>query len=203
MSPVGILGGSFNPPHAGHLICARMAAEQLELEGVLIVPLCRAPHRTLERDPGAPERLELCRAAVAGDPVLQVCADEVERGGTSFTVQTLEELRDREGVTDPVLILGADAARNLDTWKDPDRVLELAGLAIAPRGAGPQAAQVAAEVERRYPGARAAPFAMPQVEISSSMIRERIAAGLSIRDMVPAPVDELIAERGWYREGNR
>lgn len=199
MSPVGILGGSFNPPHAGHLVCARMAAEQLGLDRVLVMPLSEAPHRTLDGDPGARERLEMCRLAVAGDPVLEACDEEVERGGTSYTVETLEALVRSGAASGPTLILGADAARGLPDWKEPGRVLELAGLAIAPRGAGDDAQQAAEGLGARFPGARIATFSMPLVEFSSSLVRERVAAGLSVRDMVPPEVAGLIESKGWYR----
>lgn len=201
MSPVGILGGSFNPPHAGHLVCARMAAEQLGFDRVLVTPLCEAPHRTLDGDPGARERLEMCRLAVAEDPVLEACDDEVERGGTSYTVETLEALAGSGAAPDPTLILGADAARGLPGWKEPGRVLELAGLAIAPRGPGGDAEQAAKELRALFPDARIGIFSMPLVEFSSSLVRERVAAGLSVRDMVPPDVAALIESEGWYGGG--
>lgn len=201
MSPVGILGGSFNPPHAGHLVCARMAAEQLGLERVLVMPLCEAPHRVLEGDPGAQERLEMCRLAVAGDEVLEACDEEVGRGGTSYTVETLEALERSGAAPDPTLILGADAARGLPGWKEPGRVLEVAALAIAPRGTGDDAERAAGELRARFPHARISTFSMPLVEFSSSLVRERVAAGLSVRDMVPPEVDGLIGSQGWYRRG--
>lgn len=201
MSPVGILGGSFNPPHAGHLICARMAAEELGLDRVLVMPLCEAPHRTLEADPGAPERLEMCRLAVDGDPMLEACEEEVQRGGTSYTVDTLEALARSGAAPGPTLIVGADAARGLPKWREPGRVLELADLAIAPRGTSGDASQAADELRSRFAHARVATFSMPLVELSSSLVRERVAGGLSIRDMVPPEVAGLIESEGWYGGG--
>jgi len=201
VSRVGILGGSFNPPHVGHLICARLAAEQLGLAEVLVMPLAEPSHRTLEDDPGPAARLELCQLAVQGDPVLVASGLEVERGGVSYTVQTLEELAGNRPGVEPVLILGADAALRLGSWRDPGRIIELASLAIAPRGTEGDAERAAEEVKRLFPGARVEPFEMPLIGISSSGLRSRIRAGLGVRDMVPEPVEERIAAEGWYRGG--
>lgn len=200
MNRVGILGGSFNPPHIGHLICARLAAEQLGLEKVFLVPLNEPSHRTLESDPGASARLELCRLAVAEDPLLDVSDQEVARGGVSYTVETLEHLSAALVADGIVLILGADAALGLGTWKEPARILELASVAVTPRpGTEPDAAD---EVRALFPEARVESFTMPAIGISSSELRARLARGLSIRDMVPAAVEEKVAAEGWYREGN-
>ncbi len=197
MSAVGILGGSFNPPHIGHLTCARMAAEQLGLQRVLVMPLSEPAHRELADDPGPAARLELCELATAGDPVLEASDVEVARGGVSFTVETLEALGDGEVAL--TLILGADAAGRIDSWRRPERVLELAGLAVAPRAGAAGADEVARGVTERFPGARAVSFEMPCVDISSSMIRERVASGRTIRDLVPPAVEAAIGANGWYR----
>ena len=201
MSRVGILGGSFNPPHVGHLICARLAAEQLGLAEVLVMPLAEPSHRSLDDDPGPAARLELCQLAVQGDPVLVASGLEVERGGVSYTVETLEEIAGQRPGAELVLILGADAAARLASWRDPARVLELASLAVAPRGGGGDAESVAEEVKELFPDARVEPFEMPLIGISSSELRSRIRDGLGIRDMVPQPVAERIAAEGWYRGG--
>lgn len=197
MSAVGILGGSFNPPHVGHLTCARMAAEQLGLDRVLVMPLSEPSHRELAVDPGPEARLELCRLATAGDNMLETSDLEVARGGVSYTVETLEALDGGQG--ELTLILGADAADRIDSWRRPERILELARLAIAPRGETPDAEEVAQGVAGRFPGARTVAFTMPRIDISSSMLRERVGAGRTIRDLVPAAVEAAIDENGWYR----
>ncbi len=199
MSAVGILGGSFNPPHVGHLVCARMAAEQLGLDRVLVVPLSEPSHREIADDPGPAARLALCELATAGDSVLEASDIEVARGGVSYTVETLENLS--EGGVEPTLILGADAAERLDTWRAPERVLELARLAVAPRAGATGAGEVARGVTERFPGARAVSFEMPCIDISSSMIRGRVASGRTIRDLVPPAVEAAIGANGWYRQG--
>ncbi len=199
MSAVGILGGSFNPPHVGHLVCARMAAEQLGLDRVLVVPLSEPSHREIADDPGPAARLALCELATAGDSVLEASDIEVARGGVSYTVETLENLS--EGGVEPTLILGADAAERLDTWRAPERVLELARLAVAARAGATGAGEVARGVTERFPGARAVSFEMPCIDISSSMIRGRVASGRTIRDLVPPAVEAAIGANGWYRQG--
>lgn len=197
MSAVGILGGSFNPPHVGHLTCARMAAEQLGLDRVLVMPLSEPSHRELAADPGPEARLELCRLATAGDDVLETSDLEVARGGVSYTVETLEALYG--GESELTLILGADAADRIDSWRRPERILELARLAVAPRGGTPDAGEVARGVAGRFPGATAVAFTMPRIDISSSMLRERVATGRTVRDLVPPAVEAAIDENGWYR----
>ncbi len=197
MSAVGILGGSFNPPHVGHLTCARMAAEQLALDRVLVMPLSEPSHRELESDPGPEARMELCRLATAGDDLLEASDLEVARGGVSYTVETLETLDD--GKDELTLILGADAADRIDSWRRPERILEIARLAIAPRGGTPDAGEVAQGVAGRFPGARAVAFTMPRIDISSSMLRERVATGRTVRNLVPPAVEDAIDESGWYR----
>lgn len=200
MSAVGIIGGSFNPPHAGHLVCARMAAEQLGLDRVLVMPYFRPSHREVADDPGPRVRLELCSLATGGDGLLQASDLEVERGGVSYTADTLEEVAAGDGGTELTLILGADAAERLGSWSRPERVVELARLAIAPRVGAAPAEQVSRDLRERFPGARAESFDMPRIDISSSMVRDRVGAGLSIRDMVCPPVEAAIAEGGWYTE---
>ncbi|MFM8560961.1 MAG: nicotinate (nicotinamide) nucleotide adenylyltransferase [Solirubrobacterales bacterium] len=200
MSSVGILGGSFNPPHAGHLVCARMAAEQLGLDRVLIVPLCEPSHREIADDPGPSARLALCELATEGDGLLEASDIEVARGGVSYTAQTLEELAGDEGGPQLTLILGADAAERLDSWHRPERVVELARIAVAPREGGAPAGEVARGIRDRFAGARAESFEMPRIDISSSMVRDRIGEGLSVRDLVAPSVEAAIRENGWYRQ---
>lgn len=199
MTATGILGGSFNPPHIGHLLCARFAAEQLGLDEVLLVPLSEPSHREPLPGPGPQERLELCRLAAAGEPLISVSDVEVRRGGLSYTVDTLEELHGA-GRDELTLILGSDAAARLGEWKEPGRVAALAALAVAPRTAGDEPGAVVRSLQAEYPDTRVSSFRMPLIEVSSTMVRERAASGLSIRDLVPRPVEERILEAGMYAE---
>ena len=194
-----MLGSAFNPPHLGHLVLAQEAAAELGLSRVLLVPTGRAPHRVIPEDPGARVRLELAAAAADGE-LTEVERYEVERaeadGEPSYTYRTLEALsesRDEE----LVWILGADAAVGLDEWRAPERIFELARLAIADRR-GVQRPSVETVLARLGGSGRATFVEMPEIGVSSTLVRERVAAGLPIRYLVPDGVGELIAERGLY-----
>jgi nicotinate-nucleotide adenylyltransferase len=196
---VGILGGTFNPPHVAHLVCASEAAAQLRLDRVLLTPVNVPPHKQTRKDPGASERLELCRRAAAGDERLDVCDLEVARGGPSYTVDTLRELRELLPGDELVFILGGDIALGLPSWREPEAVLELATLAVAER-----ADAVRGDIEQRLReafGERASVefFEMPRIDVSSSEIRTRVAEGRPIRYLVPDAVLERIERSGLYR----
>ncbi len=199
MSRVGILGGTFNPPHMGHLVCASEAAAQLDLDRVLLTPAATPPHKQAPADPGADERLELCRLAVGGDDRLDVCDLEIRRGGVSYTVDTLRALHEHAPEDDLTFIVGGDIALGLPAWHDPEGVLDLATLAVAERsGAGRH--DVAERLDQAFPGRAALRFfEMPRLDISSSQIRRRVADGRSIRYLVPDPVAEHIARGRLYR----
>jgi nicotinate-nucleotide adenylyltransferase len=196
---IGILGGSFNPPHIAHLVCASEAAAQLQLDRVLLTPVAAPPHKDAEDDPGPEVRLELCRLAIEGDERLGVCDLEVLRGGPSYTVDTLRELHARTPEDDLTFIVGGDIALGLPSWHEPEAVLGLAQLAVAERsGAGRQ--DVVDRLAERF-GDAPAPvfFDMPRLDISSSLIRRRVAQGLPIRYLVPRSVAEHIARGRLYR----
>ena len=196
---VGILGGAFNPPHLGHLVCAQEALVALGLERVLLVPVGEAPHRTIPGDPGAETRLALCRAAVEGDDRLEVARLELDREGPSYTVDTLRALA--RGGDELVLILGGDQAAELPRWRDPEGVLGLARVAVAARSShGPD------EVGARLAGLSGANervefFPMPRLDVSSTLVRRRVAEGKPVRYLVPTAVEAQIAARGLYRAG--
>ncbi|MDP1847732.1 MAG: nicotinate-nucleotide adenylyltransferase [Solirubrobacteraceae bacterium] len=199
MARIGILGGSFNPPHLAHLVCASEAAAQLGLERVLLTPVAKPPHKDAERDPGPQERLELCRLAVAGDERLGVCDLEVRRGGSSYTVDTLRALHAQTPEDDLTFIVGGDIALGLPSWREPETVLELASLAVAERE-GTVQEDVAERLRMSFPDAPPPVFFdMPRLDISSSQIRRRVAEGRSIRYLVPEPVAEHIARGRLYR----
>ena len=193
----GILGGVFNPPHLGHLICAQEGLGQLELDEVVLVPAGEAPHREVEADPGAEARLELCEAAVQDDERLHCSRVEVDRPGPSYTADTLRTLRGGRG-GELVLLLGSDQAADLPEWREPEEVLALAEVAVVAR-AGLDREQVRSRM-RGLRGAEKLRFLdMPRIDISSTLVRARVAEGLPIRYLVPRQVERLIAERGHYR----
>lgn len=193
-----MLGGAFNPPHIGHLVLAQEAASQLGLDLVLLVPTGTPPHRRIDPEPGPAVRLEMARLAAAADPLLEASSIEVERQGPSYSFRTLELLRDRRPDDEFTLLIGADAAAHLDDWREPRRVLDLARVAVAGRpGTALEAAEAA--LRRLEAGERAEAIRMPEIGVSSTAIRRRVAAGRPIRYLVPDPVAALIAERGLYR----
>jgi nicotinate-nucleotide adenylyltransferase len=191
------LGGAFNPPHIGHLVLAQEAASQLGLERVLLVPAGRAPHKRIDPEPGAELRLEMARLAAAGNELLEVSSIEVEREGPSYTFHTLELLRERQPDDELTFLMGADVAAHLDEWREPTRVVELARLGVAGRP-GTVLDEAEATLERLRASARADWIKMPEIGVSSTRIRRRVAQRRPIRYLVPDGVAALIAERGLY-----
>ena len=194
---VGVLGGAFNPPHIGHLLLAQEASAALRLDELILVPTGVAPHKRIDPEPGPELRLAMTAAAVAGAPGLRVSDVEVGREGPSFAYRTLELLADELPGSELTFVMGADVASGLDRWKRPDRVLELAAVAIAARP-GFDLGAVDETLVGLGASAPVARIEMPPVGISSTLIRERVAAGRPVRWMVPGPVERLIAERGLY-----
>ncbi len=135
MARLGLLGGTFNPPHIGHLVCAQEAWSQLGLDRVLLVPVHTPPHKEAPEDPGVEARVELCELAVAGDPRLGVSRVDADAPGVSWTVDTLNRLHDRHPEHALTFIVGGDMARSLPSWREPEAILELAELGVAERGA--------------------------------------------------------------------
>jgi nicotinate-nucleotide adenylyltransferase len=197
---VGVLGGAFNPPHLGHLLLAQEAIDALGLDELVLIPTGVAPHKRIEPEPGAEMRLEMTRRAVAGAERMRASDVEVAREGPSFAYRTLELLVDELQGSELIFVMGADVAAGLGSWRRPERVLELARVAIAERE-GVERADVDATLAGLGASERAEVVSMPQVGISSSMIRERIAAGRPIRWMVPDAVLGLIEEHGLYSAG--
>jgi nicotinate-nucleotide adenylyltransferase len=195
---VGIMGGTFNPPHLGHLICAQEAYLQLGLDRLLLIPVRIPPHKPVDDEPGAEHRLELCRLACAGDPRFDVSELEVRRDGPSFTVDTLRELHSQAPDNELFLILGGDVAAGLPKWREPEAVLSLATVAVAKRRGTPTAA-VNEALDSLSGGERARFFEMPRVAISSTMIRERVRAAVPIRYLVPAGVEGYVDRHQLYR----
>ena len=198
MTRLGILGGSFNPPHLGHLVCAQEAFDQLGLDAVALMPVAVPPHKQLADDPGSRHRVELCRRAVAGDRRLGVLTLEVERGGPSYTVDTLRELHDRQPGDDLTFIAGGDMAAGLPSWREPEQVLDLATFAVAERASDGRA-KILDSLRELDPAERIAFFDMPRIDVSSSLVRARVAAGRPIRYLVPDAVAEYIGAHGLYR----
>ena len=195
---IGILGGTFNPPHLGHLICAQEAYLQLGLDRVTLIPARIPPHKPVEDEPGAEHRLELCRLAIRGDEQrFDVSGVEVAREGPSYTVDTLEELHSSAPDHELFLIVGGDIAAGLPNWHEPERVLSLATLAVAKRR-GTSRAAVDEALGSLRGGERTRFFRMPRIAISSTMLRERVRRHESIRYYVPDPVISYIERHRLY-----
>ena len=187
---IGVLGGTFDPIHIGHLVTGVNVRHDLSLEVVLFVvahsPWQKASrHITPSRD-----RFDMVAAALEGRPGLEACDLEIERGGVSVTADTLTTLRERHPAADLFLIVGQDQAANLHTWERVDEVRELATLVVVGRpgseGGTPPA------------GWRWEPVDVPLLEVSSSDVRERFATGRPLDWLVPDPVVRLATERGLY-----
>jgi nicotinate-nucleotide adenylyltransferase len=194
---IGVLGSAFNPPHLGHLALAQEALWQLGLAEVILVPTGVAPHKRIAEDPGKELRMTMTRLAAADDSRFSVSALEVEREGPSYTYETLELLAEERGESDLVFVMGADAAVGLESWREPERVVGLARLAVA-RRAGISDTEVAAVLRSLGAEGRATMLEMPQFGVSSSAVRERAAAGRPLRYLVPEPVARFIEEKGIY-----
>lgn len=194
---IGILGGTFNPPHIGHLVCAQEAHDQLDLDRVVLMPAGVPPHKEVEADPGAQARYALCQAAVKGDERFAVSRLELDRAGRSFTVDTLRSLRDHSPQDDITFIAGGDMARSLPSWREPETLLSLATLAVAERAADKRDA-ISAAIAPLAGADRVRFFDMPRIDVSSSLVRERVASGRPIRYLVPDAVADAIAQNGWY-----
>ncbi|HET6764631.1 MAG TPA: nicotinate-nucleotide adenylyltransferase [Longimicrobiaceae bacterium] len=189
----GVFGGTFDPPHLGHLIAAADAHRALALDRVLFVPSAQPPHkRGLVRTPAA-TRLEMVRAAIAGDARFAADDLELRRPGPSYSADTLRELRAREPGGELFFLLGADALRDLPGWHRPDEIARLAHLAVLSRaGDGAHAASP-------YP---ALPVAVTRVDVSATEIRRRAARGETIRYLVPEAVRAIVEREGLYRDSH-
>ena len=184
---IGIFGGTFDPPHVGHLIAAQEIHAQLELDRLLLVPAAVPPHK-LDRDvTPAPVRLEMITAAVAGDERFSVSDIEIRRDGPSYTVDTLRQLREEWPDSELVLAIGADQAVEFDTWREPEEIRRLATVAAFAR-----------EDEEVPEGWDGPVVRVPYLEISSTEIRRRVGAGEAWRYWVPEAVEEIVRREGLY-----
>jgi nicotinate-nucleotide adenylyltransferase len=199
LTAVGILGGTFNPPHLAHMVCAREARAQLGLERVVLVPTGVPPHKPMEQEPGAMHRLQMCRLAVGGHrDWLEVSAIEVERDGPSYTVDTLREINASQPGDELTFIVGGDVAWSLPTWREPEAILELACVAVAER-AGARREEVRSRLAAMVGSAeRISYIDVPRLDISSSALRLRVREGRPIDYLVADEVADYIEQRRLY-----
>ena len=201
---IGIFGGTFDPVHLGHLLIAQQALEQFSLTQIRWIPAATAPHEQLKNSSPAMHRLAMLQLAICGNPQF-VCDDcELKRGGKSYTIDTLKELAGKFPESEFVLLIGADSLREFSKWRSPDEICRMARVVVVHRG-GQQPVELTLltqflptpkpveQLQREHL------LIMPQVEISSSDIRQRVQQARSIRYQVPAAVEAYIAEHNLYQ----
>jgi len=188
---IGVFGGTFDPPHLGHLALAERALDQLGLERVWFVPAADPPHKRDRAKSPFSRRLAMTRLAVRGNPAFRVSDLESRRPGPSYTVETLRAIHRRLPGRELVLLLGADSLNDLPTWHEPEEIVRLARLAVAPR---------TERARRARRGAPRADFAIdaPVLEVSSSDLRMRARRGESLRYLVPDAVAAYVRRHRLY-----
>jgi nicotinate-nucleotide adenylyltransferase len=200
---LGLLGGTFDPFHLGHLGLARAARDQLGLDRILVMPAAQPPHKPGRPISPALLRLAMVVAGIAGEPRLEASRIEIDRPGPSFTVDTVAELLEASAPGAPaevVVILSAESFAGLSSWHEPDRLVALARFAVAPRAGHPD--PDLDELVARLPGlaGRVDRLDLPPITVSASEIRRRAAAGASLDGLVPPAVATLIRDNGLYRQ---
>ena len=198
---VGIFGGTFDPPHVGHLLVAVDALERLGLDRMVVVPAATQPLKAGEISATAEQRLAMARLLVDGDPRFEVDPIEIERGGISYMVDTLQSLAARWPGAELFLLTGADVLGTFHRWREPERVRELATLVVLERdGGGPaRAGGNPPPPPAELPGGPPLLLSTRRVDVSSTEIRARLRAGQSIRGFVPEAVADFIRSARLYR----
>jgi nicotinate-nucleotide adenylyltransferase len=200
---LGVFGGSFDPVHYGHLLLAECCREALALEEVWLVPAAQPPHKQDRTLAPGKARLEMLELALADHESIKPSALELERGGLSFTVDTLEAIRQRQPKAELFLLLGADSLRELPTWRQPGRICELAWPVAVRRSGNPEPDYRVLEgfvPPPRLEAVRRLQVEMPLIDLSSTELRRRARLGLSLRFRTPRAVEEYIRAHGLYRE---
>ena len=197
MARVGILGGTFNPPHLGHLALARHARAELGLARVLLMPTHTPPHKLPSADPGCAHRLQMCRLLAQGCEGVAACGLEIERGGVSYTVDTLRQVSAGHPGVHLLYIVGADSARTMPRWREPKALFELADLAVGERS-GAQRQEVLDALAPVRGSASISFLKAPLLEISSSCARQAAAEGGPLEDLVGSRVADYIVEHHLY-----
>jgi nicotinate-nucleotide adenylyltransferase len=192
---LAIFGGSFDPPHVGHFLAASDALEQLSLDRIVLVPAATQPLKAGLAGATAAQRLEMTRLLVDGDERFEVSSVEVDRGGLSFTVDTLMHFATRYPTAERFLLVGADVLGSFGQWREPERILELASLVLLERQS-----EAPVTVPANLHGRAVRHLPTRRIDVSSTEIRERVRARKSIRGFVPEAVAAYIERAGLYRE---
>ncbi len=197
MKKLAIMGGTFNPIHIGHLVCAQEAVDQLGLDRVLFMPGGVPPHKEVSAGPGSEERYRMAVIATAGNPHFEVSRYEIDKQQVCYTVDTLRHFREEEPEAGIFFITGMDAVIEIPKWKDPEGILSLATLVAAKRP-GHSLEAMPAGTRTFLEENRVRILDMPGIGVSSTMIRERVARGRSIRYLVPEGVERFIEKERLY-----
>lgn len=189
---IGLLGGTFNPIHVGHLILAQESWYQLSLKKVVFVPAAMPPHKKIADDVSKEDRLQMVRLALSGDDRFDISTYELDKNETSYSIDTIKYLKKKYGKnTKLFFITGADSAEGLSMWKDIEKILKLTSFVIATRPGWGHDSPYEGMIKR---------ISIPNIEVSSSSIRERAKRGEPIDYMVPLAVAKYIHAKGLYRQ---
>jgi len=189
---IAVFGGTFNPPHNGHLIVAENVRDTLRLERVLFIPAARSPHKGVQSLAPAADRLAMTRLAIEGNPAFTVSEMEIARGGTSYTIDTLREVAGAYPGARLKLLIGADNLFDFEGWKSPGEILDLADLVVLTRPGFEPPSPRSGFLER------ATVVSVPAVGISGTDVRRRVKFNRSIRYLVPPAVEEYIRRHALY-----
>jgi nicotinate-nucleotide adenylyltransferase len=192
-SRIGILGGTFDPVHVGHLVLAEQARVQLALDRVLFLPAAVPPHKQHLAITNAKTRLDMLSIAVGGNPAFEISTVEIDRAGVSYTIDTLESLQSQNPDSELWLIVGADTINDVPNWRRPDDVVQIAFFGVAGRPGFPLSPPAS------LPKLRLSPIQMPLLEVSSTYLRAQVASGGSVRYLIPAGVEAFIRAQQLYR----
>jgi nicotinate-nucleotide adenylyltransferase len=198
---LGIFGGTFDPIHNGHLLLAETFREELRLDEVRFVPAAVPPHKQDEEITDGDKRVEMLKLSVASHPSFRIDTSELSRGGVSYTVESLRRLREELPEAEIFFLMGGDSLAEFLTWKEPGEILKLAVPVVARRGSDAPLDWSHLEglvSEERMALIQASQFVTPLIEISSTDIRRRCAAGRSIRYRLPRAIEEYVLAQKLY-----
>ncbi|MBQ2614400.1 MAG: nicotinate-nucleotide adenylyltransferase [Clostridia bacterium] len=200
MKQIGIMGGSFDPPHIGHLLLAEWIQKELKLEEIRFIPTGRIYHKEPQKV-SAKDRLEMVRLAVLGYPAFTVDATEVEREGITYTYETVEELKQREPENQLTFLVGADSLDYMERWKYPERIFSACRIAavIRPGFSYEQMEEKIRQLKAQF-DADILLVPTPEIPISSTDLRKKLNGGESVKEWIPKPVEEYIKKHGLYQQ---
>jgi nicotinate-nucleotide adenylyltransferase len=200
---LGIFGGSFDPVHCGHLLLAESCREQCRLDAVWFVPAAVPPHKQERKLSSDADRVEMLKLAIGGNEAFSVSTWEIDRGGVSYTVDTLQQLHDEDPARELFLLMGADSLADLPTWREPARICSLAIPVVVRRNGSPEpddSGLAKLMPPERLAVARKHFVETPLIDLRATEIRSRVAAGQSIRYRTPRAVEKYIETHGLYRD---